>query len=88
MKSRSRLDIIAMILESAQDKKTKQIKIAFKAYLNYDQLKEYLPFLLESDLISYERKERAYITTKKGNEFLEKYKQLKNMIDLPLVVSD
>lgn len=88
MKSRSRLDIIAMILESAQERKTKQIKIAFRAYLNYDQLKEYLPFLLENGLISYEVNERSYITTKKGNEFLTKYKQLRDMIDIPLMVTE
>lgn len=57
---------------------TYKTKIMFNAYLSFDQIdKEYLPLLLKSDLLAYDKKNRMYCTTEKGKEFVEKYKSLK-----------
>jgi predicted transcriptional regulator len=50
----------------------------YMAYLSFDQIdKEYLPMLLKSDMLEYDKTKRTYCTTEKGKEFIEKYKSLK-----------
>jgi predicted transcriptional regulator len=57
---------------------THKTKIMYNAYLSFDQIdKEYLPLLLNRDLVAYDKKTRMYCTTEKGKEFMEKYKSLK-----------
>jgi predicted transcriptional regulator len=74
---RSRNDIIVEMLMAALEC-TYKTKIMFIAYLSFDQIdKEYLPLLLKSDLLVYDKKNRMYCTTEKGKEFVEKYKSLK-----------
>ena len=52
MKYRSRTEIVSNILEAANGGVTKT-KIMYKAYLSYNQLKEYLSILIENNLIEY-----------------------------------
>ena len=52
MKYRSRTEIVAMILEAANGGATKT-KIMYKAFLSYNQLREYLSVLIENNLIEY-----------------------------------
>lgn len=76
MKNRNNLEIIALILEIARGRKATQIRIMYKAYLSYVQLKEYLSQLLENGLITYQEGERTYSTTEKGLHFLKIYHQI------------
>ncbi len=69
------MDIIADILQSAKSG-IKKTEIMFKADLNFIQLNRYLPLLLEKGLIVKNNEQRMYKTTKKGLDFLEKYKEL------------
>ena len=69
------MDIIADILQSAK-RGIKKTEIMFKADLNFIQLNRYLPLLLEKGLIVKINEQRTYKTTKKGLDFLEKYKEL------------
>ena len=62
MKYRSRTDIIAMILQAAINGATKT-RIMYGAYLSYAQVKEYLSFLIEKDLIRYEEGSAIYKLT-------------------------
>ena len=75
MKNRSRTDIIADILEGAVGGITKT-KIMYKAFLSYEQLKEYLSILLENELIEYDKITNMFLTTAKGSRFLKLYEQL------------
>jgi predicted transcriptional regulator len=75
MRYRSRTDIVASILESANGGVTKT-KIMYHAYLSYEQLKDYLTMLMESGLLEYSREEARYRTTQKGLIFLKGYNQL------------
>ncbi len=52
MKYRGRTEIVAMILDAANGGATKT-KIMYSAFLSYNQLKEYLSLLIESNLIEY-----------------------------------
>jgi predicted transcriptional regulator len=48
MKHRSKIEIIAEILESIMNDSTlSSSKLMLKAFLTYKQMKEYLPFLLQ-----------------------------------------
>jgi predicted transcriptional regulator len=75
MKNRSRLDIVARILDIAIDG-TAKTKIMYLAYLSFAQLKEYLSTLMENGLIEFDARQKTYKTTKKGREFLVKYRKI------------
>jgi predicted transcriptional regulator len=70
MKYRSRTEITAQIIESANESITKT-KIMYKAFLSYAQLKEYLHMLLENGLLEYNSEEQTYKATPKGFKFLQ-----------------
>lgn len=85
MKHRSRLEIIALILEIADetnnghDKATQQ-KIMYKAYLSYSHLKSYLSLMMENNLLEYFADSRIYKTTDKGIYFLKIYRDLTEVV--------
>lgn len=85
MKHRSRLEIIALILEIANetnnghDKATQQ-KIMYKAYLSYSHLKSYLSLMMENNLLEYFADSRIYKTTDKGIYFLKIYRDLTEVV--------
>ncbi len=70
MGNRSRTEIVSNILEAANGGVTKT-KIMYKAYLSYNQLKEYLSILIENNLIEYLDGTNKFKTTEKGLFFLK-----------------
>jgi UDP-N-acetyl-D-mannosaminuronic acid dehydrogenase len=74
MENRSKDEIIALILEAANNGSTKT-EIMYEAYLTYDKLTEYCMALLESGLMEYQRGERTYRTTEKGLVFLRDHRE-------------
>ena len=81
MKYRSRTDIISMILQAAINGATKT-RIMYGAYLSYAQVKEYLSFLIEKDLIRYEEGSAIYKLTQKGVQLLHVYEDISDMITI------
>jgi predicted transcriptional regulator len=81
MKYRSRTDIIAMILQAATTGATKT-RIMYSAYLSYAQVKEYLGFLLQRDLVRYEEGSGLYKLSERGMKVLEAYEGISEMIAL------
>jgi predicted transcriptional regulator len=84
---RSRNDIIASILETANGNRVRATEIQFKAYISYSILKEYLVFLLENDLLEYIEGERAFKTTPKGMQFLRTYNQMGELMTVTNTVT-
>lgn len=82
MKNRSRADIIAIILESANGGITKT-KLLTKANLTSGQLRQYLKILLEKKLIvelaDQDKRHIAFRTTERGMKYLGIYSSLKNI---------
>jgi predicted transcriptional regulator len=70
---RRRLDIIADILLVAS-RGAKKTQIMYQANLSYKLLTKYLAEIRKAYLVSFERKQRCYMLTSKGLEFLERYK--------------
>jgi predicted transcriptional regulator len=81
MKYRSRTDIIAMILQSAMHGATKT-RLMYSAYLSYAQVQEYLAFLKERKLISFEEESQEYKLTEQGLRFLTVYDQISEIVSL------
>jgi predicted transcriptional regulator len=89
MRYRSRTEIITQILEIVNDGSSSsrfgdggvsKTKIMYKAFLSYNQLKEYLAVLTKSDLLSYDGQTRMFKTTEKGLGFLKAYAQINQLM--------
>jgi predicted transcriptional regulator len=82
VKNRSRPDIMAIILESANGGITKT-KLLTRANLTSGQLKQYLDILMEKKLLielaDEDKRHIAYRTTEKGMRYLSIYSSLKNI---------
>ena len=80
-KRRDRLYIIAEILNIAKEGCLKT-QIMYRANLSFAQLNEYLSFLIKMELLKVKNENRrnTYITTAKGDRYLEKYKDISNLL--------
>lgn len=80
-KRRSRLDIIAEILDAAIDGAVKT-RIMYRVSVNFVQFNDYVKFLLEAKLINTtKRKKRIiYKTTGKGKLLLHIFKEAEKML--------
>ena len=80
-KRRDRLDIIAEILTIAKDGHLKT-QIMYRANLSFAQLNEYLDFLTNMGLLQIQKENRknTYFTTEKGERYLDKYKDISNIL--------
>jgi predicted transcriptional regulator len=72
---RRKLDIIADMLLVANNNGAKKTQIMYKANLSYRLLTKYLEQVKKAYLITFERKQRRYVLTSKGQQFLEVYKE-------------
>lgn len=72
---------MAIILQSARTGATKT-KIMYQAYLSYAQVKEYLRFLQENNLIKYEEGTQLFKITDKGRHFLNAYDEISDLVSL------
>jgi predicted transcriptional regulator len=79
MKYRSRTEIVGNILEAANGRATKT-KIMYKAYISYNQLKEYLTILIENNLIEYLDGTQTFKTTEKGLMYLKMYNAIGELL--------
>ena len=81
MKYRSRTEIVSNILEAANGGVTKT-KIMYKAYLSYNQLREYLSILIENNLIEYLDGTNNFKTTAKGLNLLKMHNEMAELLQV------
>jgi predicted transcriptional regulator len=79
MNYRSRTEIISIILDSANGGATKT-KIMYKAMLSYNQLKNYLCFMIENNLIEYVYGNQTFKTTEKGINLLKIHNEMNELL--------
>jgi predicted transcriptional regulator len=77
MKNRGRTEMLAAMLEVAKVTKT---KIMYIAFLSNVQLKEYLPILIENNLIEYLDGDNKFKTTEKGLNYLNIHNESKKLL--------
>jgi predicted transcriptional regulator len=81
MPHRSRTDIIIQILEIANGRSgATKTKIFYNAFLNYQQLKDYLTILIEGGLLGYDSIMCTFKTTEKGRMLLQAYNQIDQIL--------
>ena len=79
MKYRTSTEIVAMMFDAANGGTTKT-KIMYKAFLSYNQLKEYLSVLIENNLLEYIDRTQTFKTTEKGLNFLKMHNQIEELL--------
>jgi len=87
MKYRGKMEIIAMILQTAAEGATKT-RIMYSAYLSFQQVNDYLGFLQENNLLLYENETGFYRITEKGYMFLRISNEMNNLIPFKNSKSD
>lgn len=78
-KYRSRTDIAARILQSANGRQITKTRLMYSAYLSHAQLKEYLLLLIQNGLLEYLKLTATYRTTEKGIRFLDLYEKMEEI---------
>ena len=79
-KNRNKADIVARILKAANGNWVIKTKILYDAFLSYSQIKEYIPLLIESDLLQFRPDTQTYKTTEKGLRFLKLYRSIDQLV--------
>lgn len=82
MKYRSRYDIIASILQAAVEKGIRITNMMYVSFLSYKQLKHFLKPLVEHGLLEYTETQQTYRTTKMGIQYLEIYRQMRDLVKI------
>jgi predicted transcriptional regulator len=79
---RDEVEIIAAVLECIikNNHKATKSKIMYGSYLSYTQLDEYLPLLIEKELIEYQKSEHTYRTTAKGLHYLNVFDGIRRFL--------
>ena len=81
MKYREHVDIVKAILEATRSGASKT-QIMYKAFLSYTLLVNYLQILQDKGLLKYNKKTLRYKLTKKGDQFIEYYKKIAELLDM------
>ena len=56
-------------------------QLMYKAFLSFEQLKEYLSLLLSNNLLEYNLNSRTYKITEKGVKLIKVYNKMKEYIE-------
>ena len=74
--NRSKHEIFSDILNAIETDEATISEIQFKTYISYRDLKKYLTFLIQHDLISYGKGEKRFGITQKGIQALDLYTKM------------
>jgi len=79
-KKRSAFDIMETLLESIPPNGIKRTLLANKAMVDYKVMEKYLKLMLSEKFVTIGKNDLIFIT-EKGKNFLNQYKQLKQMVN-------
>ena len=88
MGNRSRTEIVAIILDAANEGGASKTKIMYFAFLSYGQLKEYLSILVENNLIEYLDGGNKFKTTEKGLNLLKMHNEMAELLQTTTIKND
>ena len=84
-KKRERLDVIKDILKNIREnRQIKPTRLLYASNLSPQMFKEYINELIAKGFINLEvdeKKKKTFSLTKKGQEFLQEYKVIENLIE-------
>lgn len=85
MESFSKLDVISVILKSANKScHYRELYSTLQSYLTMSELMKYIFELKKYDLLKSLRNETSYIITPKGMQYLQIHEELTNQIQLEI----
>ncbi len=87
MKYRSRTEIIDSILR-ATNFGASRTKIMYRSYLSYTQVKQYISFLLDNQLIRCEEESEKYWVTEKGLRYINAFDEIRELVSEPNRVAE
>jgi predicted transcriptional regulator len=75
---------MAEIMEVAKEKQLKT-RIMYRVNLSFSQVNDYLSFLIERGFLRViiDNKKKIYQTTEKGNNYIENYFEMVNLLKKP-----
>jgi len=78
---RDRLHIMAEIIEATKESQLKT-RIMYNTNLSFSQVNEYLSFLTEKGFLRVyvENGKKLYEATAKGNQYIENYREMSNLL--------
>jgi predicted transcriptional regulator len=79
MGKRDRLEIIAAILDLCLKPRTKT-RIMYGTNLSWKMLQQYLSQIQSQGLLEVNNNSTKYVTTNRGHDFLEKWKELQELM--------
>ena len=79
MAKRDRVEIMAEILDLCVEPKTKT-HVMYGTNLSWKMLQQYLSHMQSRDLLEMQNDSTNYVTTKRGHDFVEKWKALKALL--------
>ena len=59
----------------------------YRAFLSYNQLREYLPVLIKNNLIKYHDETETFWTTEKGLKFLKTHNEIGELLQQSKTIS-
>jgi predicted transcriptional regulator len=81
MKYRSRTDIIASLLETAdRENRVGITKLMYTSFLSYYQITSYMKILMKDGFLENDKLDRLYKITAKGRQFLGLYSEMNEML--------
>jgi len=84
-RKRERLEVIRDILKSIMSNKNiKPTRLLYASNLSPQMFKEYINELISKGFISLEinkKEKKAFVLTKKGQDFLQEYRAIENLIE-------
>jgi predicted transcriptional regulator len=80
LKTRSRTEIIGLILQAVEGEPLTRSKIMYQAMLNFTQITDYTSLLIQQELLSYSKLDRKYIITDKGRQFLALFAETSKLL--------
>jgi predicted transcriptional regulator len=84
LKTRSRAEIIGLILQAVEAEPLTRYKIMYQVILSFKQATDYTSLMIQQELLSYSKLDRKYIITDKGREFLALYNETDRLLTPPI----
>ena len=83
LKTRSRTEIIGLILQAVEGEPLTRSEIIYQTMVNFKQTTDYTAFLIQEGLLRYLMLDRKYAITDKGRQFLALFNETNKLLTAP-----
>jgi predicted transcriptional regulator len=80
LRHRSRTEIIADILQTLANGASTKTRVMYGAFLSFGEVSDYLSYLVEKDLVSFDDAKMRYGLTSRGAELLDAFEGITNLV--------